>query len=145
MIVFDLECRAGGHRFEGWFGSASDFESQKTRGLLACPSCSSSSVSKLPTAKIKRGAEEPTQNLPAPQQAGPQPTKEQLMMALVERILTTSENVGDKFPEEARRIHREEAPARSIRGVASKEQAEQLIDEGIPVLPLPVPPTGEWH
>lgn len=144
MIVFELIC-GGGHRFEGWFGSADDFESQKIRGLLTCPSCASSSVSKLPTAKIKRGAEEPAPSLPVPQATGPAPTKEQLLMALVERILTTAENVGDKFPEEARRIHREEAPVRSIRGVASKEQAEELLDEGIPVLPLPVPPTGEWQ
>ena len=145
MIVFELICDEQ-HRFEGWFGSADDFESQRAKGLLSCPMCSSATVRKLLTAKIKRAAEPAeTANLPAKQETPPTLSKEQVMMALVAKILQTSENVGDKFPEEARRIHREEAPARAIRGVASKEQAEELLDEGIPVLPLPVPPTGEWH
>lgn len=147
MIVFDLICDSQ-HRFEGWFGSADDFERQRTGGLLSCLMCASAAVRKLPTAKIKRGSEPETPATAPAQPPPPTPTPEQqqrMMRALVDKLLQSSENVGDKFPAEARRIHREEAPARAIRGIATKDEAAALLDEGIPVLPLPVPPTGEWH
>ena len=103
------------HRFEGWFASAEDFDGQKARGLLECPVCSDKQVDKLLTAKIRKSAPE----------AVAQPARE--------------------FANEARRIHYEQAPERAIRGVASREETEELLDEGITVMPLPVPPQSDWH
>ena len=152
MIVYELIC-PGHHRFEGWFSSADDFDSQKARGLLECPTCGHSSIDKLLTAKIgKSGA-----NLPVPAQQHSQPeataqegrqaieTTPEQMQKVLDYLLANSENVGKQFAEEARKIHREEAPARSIRGVASKEETQELLEEGVPIMPLPVPPQGEWH
>ena len=142
MIVFELIC-AEEHRFEGWFGSGDEFERQRAGGLLACPVCASGDVRKLPAAKIRRpGAEVPAAAEAAP---APAPKKELTLAAFVEHVLKNSEDVGKRFPEEARKIHYDEAPKRSIRGVASPEEAEALADEGIPVFSLPVPPQGDWH
>jgi hypothetical protein len=156
VIVFELIC-PDQHRFEGWFASSEDFESQKARGLLECPSCGRASIQKLPTAKIGKSesaalAVREPEAAPATKPARVQgqqhavgmPTPEQVRK-IVDYLLANSENVGKKFAEEARRIHREEAPARPIRGVASREETEELLEEGIPVMPLPVPPQGEWH
>ena len=153
MIIFELVCD-NAHRFEGWFGSSSDFDRQCEQKLLACPVCATAQVRKLPTAKIKRSeaeapraptnAQPPQPGLPAVAEGQPADPRLQ-MMALIDHILTNAENVGDQFATEARKIHRQEVPNRSIRGVATKEEAESLIEEGVPVLPLPVPPTGEWH
>lgn len=67
------------------------------------------------------------------------------VQGMVDYLLANSENVGNQFADEARRIHREEAPARNIRGVATREETQDLLEEGIPVMPLPVPPQGDWH
>lgn len=150
MIVFELIC-PDQHRFEGWFASSDDFEAQKARGLLCCPSCGHSGISKLLTAKIGK-AEVPAdhtraKDLPATLSPGrtvsmPSPLQVQ---GMVDYLLANSENVGNQFADEARRIHREEAPARNIRGVATREETQDLLEEGIPVMPLPVPPQGDWH
>ncbi|HXZ54628.1 MAG TPA: DUF1178 family protein [Burkholderiales bacterium] len=140
MIVFELIC-AHRHRFEGWFASAEDFEGQKARGLLSCPACGGSRIEKLLTAKIGRPeAEAPA---PAPQPAAtPDPSSVQEM---IDTILLNTENVGRDFPSEARRIHRKEARERSIRGVATGEETRDLLEEGIAVMPLPIPPREDWH
>ncbi|HTQ72684.1 MAG TPA: DUF1178 family protein [Burkholderiales bacterium] len=140
MIVFELIC-AHRHRFEGWFASAEDFEGQKARGLLSCPACGGSRIEKLLTAKIGRpDAEAPA---PAPQPAtAPNPRSVQ---EVVDYILLNTENVGKDFPSEARRIHRKEARERSIRGVATGEETRDLLEEGIAVMPLPIPPREDWH
>jgi hypothetical protein len=145
MIVFELIC-AGDHRFEGWFGSSEDFETQRLRGLLACPVCASDDVRKLPAAKIKRtgGGAAPTEPLPAPGGA-PDGKTEITLAAFLEHVLRTTEDVGRRFAEEARKIHQQEAPNRSIRGVATRDEAEALADEGIAVFPLPIPPQSDWH
>ena len=140
MIVFELIC-AHRHRFEGWFASAEDFEGQKTRGLLACPACGDSSIEKLLTAKI--GKPEPEAPAAAPQAAtGSKPRSPQEM---IDYILLNTENVGKDFPSEARRIHRKEARERSIRGVATGKETQDLLEEGIAVMPLPIPPREDWH
>jgi len=140
VIVFELIC-AHRHRFEGWFASAEDFEGQKARGLLSCPACGGSRIEKLLTAKIGRpDAEAPA---PAPQPAtAPNPRSVQ---EVVDYILLNTENVGKDFPSEARRIHRKEARERSIRGVATGEETRDLLEEGIAVMPLPIPPREDWH
>lgn len=145
MIVFDLQC-AEGHRFEGWFGSARDFGAQQKRGLLSCPSCGSASIERaLSAPRINMGAQEP-RPLPAP--AGKTPDMEgkdpfaiaqMLYSRMLDDILTKSEDVGTRFPEEARKIYYEEAPGRAIRGQASAEEHDALVEEGIPVARFPVP------
>jgi hypothetical protein len=151
MIVFELTCDAK-HRFEGWFTSGDDFNGQTARGLLSCPMCGTKSISKVPTANIRRA--ETVAPPAAPVQSGGGADKSAMpmtmpnqaqMQAFIEHVLTSSEDVGKKFAEEARRIHREEVPARSIRGQATREETEDLLEEGIPVLPLPVPPSTDWH
>ncbi|HZT63266.1 MAG TPA: DUF1178 family protein [Burkholderiales bacterium] len=138
MIVFELIC-ADRHRFEGWFASAGDFEGQKGRGLLSCPVCGASKVEKLLTAKIGRPeAEAPAAQMPAPAQA---PN----LNEMIDAILLNTENVGRNFPSEARRIHRKEARQRSIRGIATGEETRDLLEEGIAVTPLPIPPREDWH
>jgi hypothetical protein len=151
MIVFELIC-PDHHRFEGWFASSGDFESQKARGMLTCPACGNSEINKLPTAKIAKsdsasadgGSRNASATPSTPPQSPAMPTAQQIHK-VIDYFLANSENVGKNFAEEARRIHREEAPARSIRGVASREETEELLDEGIPIMPLPVPPQGDWH
>ena len=140
MIVFELIC-ADRHRFEGWFASAEDFEGQKARGLLSCPVCSDSKIEKLLTAKIGR----PDAEAPASAQPPAAPVKPRDLHEMIDAILLNTENVGREFPAEARRIHRKEARERSIRGIATGEETRDLLEEGIAVMPLPVPPRKDWH
>lgn len=144
MIVFDLRCREG-HRFEGWFGSAEDYEAQKARGLLACPSCGSDGVERLPSAaRLNLGAAPPRAAEPTAEpritERDPVAATQVLYSRLLDEILTRSEDVGGEFPAEARRIHRGESPVRPIRGQASAEEHEALLEEGIPVVRIPIPP-----
>ena len=148
MIVFELIC-SGHHRFEGWFSSAEDFTSQKGRGMLECPTCSDKSIEKLLTAKIGHAA-------PVAPAAAVSDTAHSMPLAsgkalqakfqqFLDHVLTHSEDVGSAFAEEARKIHYEQVARRDIRGTATAEGAEELLDEGIPVLPLPIPRSGDWH
>ena len=145
MIVFDLLC-ATGHRFEGWFGSAADFASQKKRSLLSCPTCGSAHIERVPSAtRANLGAEPPK---PAPQPAktpemdgkDPFAIARMLYSRMLDDLLTKSEDVGKQFPNEARKIFYREAPQRSIRGQATQQEHDELVDEGIPVARLPVSP-----
>jgi hypothetical protein len=144
MIVFDLLC-AGGHRFEGWFGSAADFASQNERRLVSCPSCGSVHVERVPSAsRVNLGAQppKPAQPQKTPEMEGKDPfaIAQMLYSRMLDEVLTKSEDVGRRFPEEARRIFYEQAPARPIRGEATAQEHEELLDEGIPVARLPIPP-----
>ena len=142
VIVFELIC-ADRHRFEGWFASAGDFEGQKARGLLSCPVCSDSSIEKLLTAKIGRQEAEPSRENPQlPVAPAMRPRN---LQEAIDYILLNTENVGQDFPAEARRIHHREVPQRNIRGVATGEETRELLDEGIAVMPLPIPPHKDWH
>jgi hypothetical protein len=150
MIVFDLLCGAG-HRFEGWFGSAGDFASQRDRKLLSCPSCGSQQVSRVPSAtRANLGAPEP--KAPAkpektPEMEGKDPfaIAQILYSRMLDELLAKSEDVGRDFPDEARSIFYKESPARAIRGQATSEEHQDLVDEGIPVARLPVPPTDKLN
>lgn len=155
MIVFDLLCSVG-HRFEGWFSSGEDFASQKDRRLLSCPSCGSATVERVPSAaRFNLGAQEPAKKpetsatTPAktPEMEGKDPfaIAQMLYSRMLDELLTKSEDVGKEFPQEARKIFYQQAPARSIRGQATEEQHEELLDEGIPVARLPVPPSGKLN
>jgi hypothetical protein len=152
MIVFDLLCSEG-HRFEGWFGSRREFATQRKRGLLSCPSCGTASVKRVPSVtRINTGAvpdkAKPAQ--PARQAAelagrDPLATAQLLYSKMLDEILTKTEDVGARFPAEARRIHYDEAPARPIRGEATQEEHDALLDEGIPVARFPLPPAGRLN
>lgn len=145
MKVFNLACEHE-HRFEGWFGSAEDYESQLERGLVECPMCSSRSIRKMPTAPRLNlsGASAPQPSaVPAAQDGtlrlGDPRALQALLMKVARSIVENTEDVGERFAEEARRIHYREAPERGIRGVASPEQAAELADEGIEVMSFPMP------
>ena len=149
MIVFNLHCKEG-HRFEGWFGSAKDFASQKKRGLLSCPTCGDANIDRcLSAPRLNMGAAEPRKQLPqAPSPAAKTPDMEGkdpfavaqiLYSRMLDEILTKSEDVGDKFPEEARKIYYKESEGRAIRGQATQEEHDALVDEGIPVARFSIP------
>lgn len=145
MIVFELIC-PDHHRFEGWFASSGDFDGQKSRGLLACPSCGRTDIEKLPTAKIGSTAPEV---LPAVrEESAPVPSAQASparLQELIDYVLMNTDNVGKEFAAEARRIHQHEVPYRGIRGTASRQETEELLEEGIPVMALPIPSQNDWH
>lgn len=143
MKVLDLRC-AHGHAFEGWFGSEADFSSQLERGLVECPVCGDKAVSRLPSAPRLNlgGAAEPAAGAsPVPAPPAQQVSLQRLWMEAVNHVMARTEDVGRRFPEEARRIHYGETEARDIRGSASADEVESLLEEGI--LVLPVPPAEE--
>ena len=150
MIVFDLLC-ASGHRFEGWFASATEFASQNERQLVSCPSCGSAHVERVPSAtRANLGAQPPKvdkkpEKTPDMEGKDPFAIAQMLYSRMLDELITKSEDVGKQFPEEARRIHYKEAPARAIRGQATPEEHSELVDEGIPVMRLPVPPTDKLN
>ncbi|TMH04361.1 MAG: DUF1178 family protein [Betaproteobacteria bacterium] len=135
MKVLNLRC-AHDHRFEGWFASDDDYQSQRERGLVECPLCGDAAVERLPSAPRLNlsGAKEPAQ-----QQVISAPQLQSMWMQAVRHVLAHTEDVGERFAEEARRIHYGEADQRGIRGKASREDTEALLDEGIEVMPLPIP------
>lgn len=147
MIVFDLSCHDG-HRFEGWFGSSADYEDQRARGFLACPSCGSAEVSKAPMAPAvpaKGNARAEVLPPETPRQVAntPMPPQVQQALAALAKVqaeaLKNSTWVGDKFAEETRKMHYGERVEAPIHGQASLAEAKALIEEGVPVAPLPFP------
>jgi hypothetical protein len=131
MIVFDLACSAS-HVFEAWFGSQEDYEEQRARGLVSCPICGDPGVEKAPMAPriASRGSSDVMPDPKAMMRA---------MMAAQKKILSGSEDVGARFAEEARAIHSGEADERLIHGRATPAEAKSLVEEGVPVAPLPFP------
>lgn len=144
MKVLDLRC-SNGHGFEGWFGSEDDFLSQNGRGLIECPMCADRVVTRLPSAPRLNlsGARE---SGPAPAAAKPQAVDgsgdlQAMWLKAVQHALAHTVDVGERFAEEARRIHYGEADARGIRGVATPQERQALHEEGIEVMTLPIPPS----
>jgi hypothetical protein len=137
MKVFDLQCSEG-HSFEGWFGSENDFQDQLGRGLVECPLCGDTGVAKMLSApRLNLGAAEPQ-----PRQelvSTPDASMQAAWLKMVRHVMANTEDVGERFPEEARRMHYGESEERGIRGQASARETEALLEEGIGVLPLPVP------
>ena len=144
MKVLDLRC-ANGHGFEGWFASEEDFLSQNGRGLVECPLCADRVVTRLPSAPRLNlsGAREPAPaaaDAAAPAPAPPQAADLQaLWLQTVRHLMANTEDVGERFAEEARRIHYGEGPQRGIRGQTTDEERQALHDEGIEVLSIPLP------
>jgi hypothetical protein len=145
MIVFDLRCTHG-HAFEGWFASGEEFARQQDAHLVRCPICDDARIERQPSARVhvrKGGAtsDPPPANAPQESVAGFPPE----LIAKLREIVRNTEDVGERFPEEARKIHYEEVEKRSIRGKASKEDAQALLEEGIEFSPLPPILSGETH
>jgi hypothetical protein len=130
VIVFDLDCGQCGQRCESWFGSNADYEHQRDEGLLACPQCGSAGLAKAPMAPaVPRKA---SQSIAA-------------IARVQQELLKESRWVGEKFVETARAMHSGEAEAEPVHGQATLGEARDLIDDGIPVCPLPLPviPPGQ--
>lgn len=149
MKVFDLRC-AHEHTFEGWFGSEDDYLSQQARGLVACPVCGDAAIVRMPSAPRLNlsGATARADAAPAPAQGAREAASgaieakrelQTLWMKAVRHVMANTEDVGSNFAEEARKIHYQEAPERNIRGTVSREETEALAEEGIDVMPLPIP------
>lgn len=139
MKVLNLQC-SHQHGFEGWFGSEDDFQGQLERGLVECPICGDTAVTKLPSApRLNLGASEPQQPKKQDVMTASDAAMQAKWLQMVRHVLANTEDVGERFAEEARRIHYGESEERNIRGQASKEETEALLDEGIGVLPLPIP------
>ncbi len=152
MIIFDLACTRG-HRFEGWFASGEVFEQQHAGGHVRCPVCDAAEVARLPSAHVavSKGGRAAVSAPAASPPPTPAPTQDATagmpaeVIAKLREIVRGTENVGPRFPEEARRIHYNEAPARAIRGQASPEEADSLREEGIDFAPLPPFLTEDRH
>lgn len=153
MIVLNLGCN-NAHEFEGWFASTSAFDTQRAAGQIICPSCGSTDITRRPTApyintRINQGPTTPQQTTPSTPKvtatlpsggtaaASLSPNQIATAMALLRLAARQSEDVGERFPEEARRIHYGETDPRSIKGKASADDLGELLEEGIMVLPVP--------
>ena len=139
MIRYDLQCHAG-HRFDGWFASSDGFDEQVARKLVQCPVCGSHEVTKaLMTPGVPGRSNRKDE--PVPALHAPQDTKAQAMAEMIRKLRSHVEEnadyVGDKFAESARRIHYGEEERRGIYGEATIDEARELHDEGVEVLPLP--------
>lgn len=152
MIVFDLSCSSG-HRFEGWFGSSEEFASQVERGLVSCPQCNCAEISKAPMAPAvpaKNNSRSET-GKQTQMTRGDMPAEvKQALKALAEaqaKALEKSTWVGSEFTDKARSMHYGEVDEAPIHGQASKEEAEEMLAEGIAVAPLlfPVAPPEELN
>lgn len=157
MIKYSLVCDKG-HDFESWFADSAAYDKQVKRKLVACPICNSTKVEKaimaprLATSKQRKGAiEMQVPNAPEAPAPAPAPAPVAMMSPmeqefraklkeLREHITKNAENVGAKFPEQARKMHYGEIEHRSIYGVASPEEAKELADEGVEFHPIPVLP-----
>ena len=138
MIRYDLICD-GGHDFEGWFSSAADFDRQKEHNLVSCPACGSHAIAKrlmAPSVSTARTKDARRQLVMHAQQQG----MIEKLREVVTAIRANADDVGERFPEEARKIHYGEAEQRGLIGKASADEARALIEEGIEVAPLPVLP-----
>jgi hypothetical protein len=155
VIRYALQCHKG-HGFESWFSGSASYESQARRGLVTCPVCGSAKVEKAimapalkRTDRMRRQAPPAAESEPAAAVPAPEvPTPVAMISAeerefrsklkeLHEHIAKTAENVGPRFPEEARKMHYGEADHRSIYGQASPDEAKELLDEGIEFHPIP--------
>ena len=156
MKVLNLHC-AQRHSFEGWFGSEEDFQGQLGRGMVECPLCGDKEITKMlsaPRLNLGSARSEPLSSsamgAPGAVAQMPEPAPENLQAAwinLVRHVMSNTEDVGKRFAEEARRIHYGESQERAIRGQASQQETADLLEEGISVLPLPLPSglTGPTH
>ena len=137
MKVFNLRCGQQ-HAYEGWFASEDEFVSQQERGIVACPLCGDTCAVRMPSAPRLKVSSHSAPAEPARSETTDVTLQSQWLRA-VRQVLSSTEDVGERFPEEARRIHYGEVEERGIRGRATKEDADALREEGIEVMALPMP------
>ena len=137
MKVFNLRCGQQ-HAYEGWFASEDEFTSQRERGIVACPLCGDTDAVRMPNAPRLKVSRHAAPAEPARSETTEVTLQSQWLRA-VRQVLSSTEDVGERFPEEARRIHYGEVEERGIRGKATREDAEALREEGIEVMALPIP------
>jgi hypothetical protein len=149
MIVFDLHCSQA-HAFEGWFDSGDAYADQRARKLVRCPVCDDPQIEKRLTSRVRiRKANVPI--VAKPDAAATAPASEMAaglpadVLNKLREIVRNTEDVGERFAEEARKIHYEEIPARAIRGHATQEEAAELHEEGIDFAALPPVLTRNSH
>ena len=142
MKVLDLHC-GNGHTFEGWFGSGDDFLAQSAQGQVACPACGNAQITKkLSAPRLNLGAARPEELLPVPAPltaVRSDVTVTTAWMHAAKALLASTDDVGSQFAQEARRIHYGESEARGIRGTSTPDEAMELLDEGLAILPYALP------
>lgn len=134
MITYSLVCDSS-HKFDAWFKSAEAFDEQAARGILACPMCNSTKVEKalMAPAVARSGSDKVSLSSGHPQQA----EIRELLRAMRKKVTSEADYVGDRFAEEARKIHFKEADPRGIYGEATRDEVAGLLDDGVDFLPLP--------
>jgi hypothetical protein len=137
VIHYSLVCEKS-HKFDGWFGNAAAYDAQKTRGLVTCPICLSATVDKalMSPAVARSSSEKVSLSIGHPQHA----QLRDAMQALRNKVTSEADYVGDKFAEEARKIHFKEVDPRGIYGEATKEEVAALVEDGVDFMPLPAVP-----
>lgn len=141
MIQYTLKC-AKGHQFDSWFQSADRYEELRAAGHVTCAVCGSAEVEKAMMAPRIRPARDKGETLPAqPVATAPDADMQAALEKMRREVETKSEYVGGKFASEARAMHLGDAPERAIYGEARPDEAKSLIEDGVPVLPLPFRPT----
>lgn len=143
MKVLDLEC-ALGHTFEGWFASEGDFVDQCTRSLVQCPLCGDAEVhKKLSAPRLNLTTSRQDKNADVEVLAATSAPDNSIAAAwldLARRMVANTDDVGERFADEARKMHYGETEERAIRGKTTVDEARALLDEGIEVLPMLLPP-----
>ena len=134
MIHYSLVCDKS-HKFDGWFSNAAAYDAQMLRGLVTCPICLTTAVDKaiMAPAVSRAGSQKVSLSIGHPQHQ----ELRAAMLALRQKVTSEADYVGDKFAEEARKIHFTEVAARGIFGAASREEVASLIEEGVDFMPLP--------
>ena len=144
MIVYDLVCKHR-HGFEGWFSSNEDFQRQREAKLIRCPLCDDAAIARRPSAQVRVGrAAQPKEDkdIKKVDAQSQKPAEVALggdadVLKMMRRLVADTENVGRAFAEEARKIHYGETPERHIYGEATHKEAQELLEEGVDVSPLP--------
>lgn len=151
MIVLNLQCNAG-HAFEGWFASATAFDDQVGAGQVTCPVCGHEQVNRLPSGPhVKRSsttvpvASELTTSTSTAASAAPPAIDPGKLLRAFASLMDDAEDVSTRFAEEARKIHYGDAEARNIKGKATLEETSELLEEGITILPIPIPDKDSMH
>ncbi len=137
MILYQLKC-SNNHEFEAWFRNSDDFDKQATKGIISCPHCGDHEISKAlmsPNLGAKKLDREQVDNMAEKMRAQ--------MNNLRKHVVDNSDYVGKDFPDEARKIHYQEAEERGIYGEASADDVKELVEEGVEVFPLPGAPEDQ--
>lgn len=134
MIHYALQC-SNGHRFDAWFKSAAAYDEQQARGIVSCAVCGEARVEKAPMAPAVARTDSPRVPLSS---VHPEAVKfREMLREYRKQVMSQSDYVGDRFAEEARKIHFDEAEARGIYGEATRDEVMALLDDGVDFLPLP--------